>query len=381
MRQELVKQVVDKIGRGEVGAAGKSMTIGFDGFIDSIVRIVREHSESGAEHYRSKASFGQSLTQLATRNASFELTEVTTKIGGNMPIAAHALARLGVHVRCIGMLGCPVPDPHFASMDGNCELHSFANPSHSMALEFEDGKILLAKSDLLRTIGWQEIARTLGLSRLIDLYRDADAIGFANWGEIDRATEIWEGVERDILPHMAIGAPRIALFDLADSSRRTAQEFRRLAALVGRLTARCETVMCLNANEALALNAVLGGDEHESDVGTAGEALFAALDVHTLIVRHARAAKAWTRNGVVEEDTFYVERPRLSTGGGDNFNAGYCFARLAGLDVEQGLVIAAGVAGFYVTEGDSPTLEQLGGFLMERAPAADMPARQVGGMR
>ncbi len=70
--------------------------------------------------------------------------------------------------------------------------------------------------------------------------------------------------------------------------------------------------------------------------------------------------------------------PRLSTGGGDNFNAGYCFARLAGFDVRPALVVAAAVAGYYVANGDSPTRDEVVAFLeAEVGCASGAPAREA----
>lgn len=365
MRRMTLDQMARMIEGNEMAAAGKSMTIGFDGFVDTIVRIVRERDGNGRPlHFRHKSDFGHHLVDRAAHNSSFELTEITTKIGGNMPITAHALGRLGVQVRCIGMSGYPAPHSLFSAMDANCALYGFAEPTLSTALEFDDGKVLLAKGETLGTIGWAQVKNAVGLETLVALYRDADAIGFANWGEIEHATDIWEGIEGEVLESARQGSsPPIAMFDLADCSRRTADDFAKLSELIGRLSSRYETILCLNRNEVLELHRMLRGTDHAADVEFAGAALFAALDVHTLIVRHPRAAIAWTNGGVVTAETSYVEHPLLSTGGGDNFNAGFCFARLSGLDTEPALMIASAVAGFYVTAGDSPTPPQLAAFL------------------
>ena len=364
--QDIADRIAEMIDRGEIAGEGKSATVGFDGFVDTVVRIVRDRDPGGQPiHFAAKSDFGQHLIARAAHNSSFELTDVVTKIGGNMPITAHALGRLGVRVNCIGMLGRPTPHPLFGGMDDNCTLHSFADPTHSTALEFDDGKVLLANGASLRGISWPTVHETFGTEALAELYHDADAVGFANWGEIDHATEIWEGIEREVLQGVPGGKHRVALFDLADSSRRSAADAARLAALIGRMSAIHETILCLNLSEVFCLADLLGCRARGGAAEAAGGAVFGALDVHTLIVRHPRTAIAWTKEGVTTAGTFYVERPLLSTGGGDNFNAGYCFARLVGLNTRLALVVASAVAGFYVTTGDSPTLPQLSRFLRE----------------
>ena len=316
-------------------------------------------------HFESKRAFGEKIVELGSRNASFDLTEVAAKIGGNGPNTAHALGRLGLRVDCIGMLGHPRVHDLFAKMDANCSLHSFADPTQTTALEFDDGKVMLAGSALLRTVDWPMIRDLIGLDKLIELYAQSDIVGFVNWGEIEHATEIWEGVERDVFPKADPKKCRIAFFDLADPTKRD-RNFDRLTALIGRLSANHETVLCLNRNEAQAVARHLS-IEPASRPEDLGAAIYAAITVDTLVIRDPHTAMAWTNNGLAEAGTFHVPLPRLSTGGGDNFNAGYCFARLAGLDVRPSLVVASAVAGLYVATGESPTRDQVIDFLKRKA--------------
>lgn len=343
------------------GVAGVA-TIGFDGFIDTIVRVVRSFSAGRAPvPFHSKREFGQQLVDLGASNASFELVEVATKIGGNAPITANALGRLGIAVNCLGMLGRPEVNPVFRTMDANCTLHSFAEPTQTTALEFDDGKVLLAGSEKLRAADWARVRDAIGLDVLIDIYRSSDIIGFANWGELEQATDIWEGVEREVLPHAEPGKRRIVFFDLADPTNRD-RDVRQVLGLIERLSAGNETVLCLNRNEAQAVALQLGG-EAGGRLEEQGAFIYAAIAVDTLVVRDPHNALAWTPAGVVKASTFFMPEPRVSTGGGDNFNAGYCFARLAGLRVEVALEVAAAVAALYVASGESPTRRDVVDFL------------------
>ncbi|MEG1516623.1 MAG: carbohydrate kinase, partial [Clostridia bacterium] len=51
--------------------------------------------------------------------------------------------------------------------------------------------------------------------------------------------------------------------------------------------------------------------------------------------------------------------PNILTGGGDNFNAGFSFGILLGLEMFPSLLLGNVVAGYYVTYGRSPDRSQL----------------------
>ncbi len=377
MDVELIMEVAKKMEETASIKRGVA-TIGFDGFTDTIVRVVRGLGPDRAPlHFRSKRDFGQEIVGLGPDNSSFDLTRIATKMGGNGPNTSHALGRLGVHVNCIGMLGRPEIHDLFGVMDPNCTLHSYAEPTQTIALEFEDGKLLLAGNEILRTADWPTVRDAIGLAHLRALYDDSDIIGFANWGEVEHATDIWEGVEREILSALAPGRRRIVFFDLADPSRRN-RDFARLAALVERLSAHHETVLCLNRNEAFAIGRQLSLPA-PTGLEDLGAAIYDRLRVDTLVMRDPHDAMAWTKAGLVKTATFHTPEPRISTGGGDNFNAGYCFARLEGFEPRAALTIASAVAGLYVATAHSPTRADVVDFLKQMAmsAAARLPMQEA----
>lgn len=371
MQPDQIDDIAEKL--AALSRGGAVAVIGFDGFIDTIVRVVSGGPDEAQQHFATKRAFGEKLVALGRANASFELTEVATKIGGNAPNTAQACGRLGLQVECIGMLGHPEIHDLFAGMHANCRLHSFAPPTQTTALEFDDGKVLLAGSRILRTVDWPAVRDGIGLERLRALYADADIVGFTNWGEIEHATAIWEGAEAGVLAAIA-PRRRIVFFDLADPRRRQA-EFARLFALIERLTAGNETVLSLNRNEAQAVARHLAVVT-DGSLEQLGAAIHRAIRVDTLILRDPFEALAWTAAGQDRTPTFHLAAPRVSTGGGDNFNAGYCFARRAGLDTRAALLVASAVARLYVGNGESPDCAQLVDFLRAQAAGAT-PAREV----
>src|SRR5688500_15478369 len=116
--------------------SAKTVTLGFDAFIDSVVKVIRyKDDQSPISFFASPHAFGEYMAGKRDKNLSIELETMTTKLGGNMPIMANAIAHMGPKVSCIGPLGHPDIHPVFHQMPSNCQLHSFANPGLSKVLE------------------------------------------------------------------------------------------------------------------------------------------------------------------------------------------------------------------------------------------------------
>ena len=59
----------------------------------------------------------------------------------------------------------------------------------------------------------------------------------------------------------------------------------------------------------------------------------------------------------------YTEKPLITTGAGDHFNAGFTTGQLLGLDPEGCLALGVSTSGHYVRTGESPSLAALETFL------------------
>src|SRR5256714_14354365 len=111
------------------------------------------------------AQFASRLAAAAGRSANVELVSQLTKLGGNGPIMANALASFGLRVTYLGNLGYPNLHPVFEDFAKRAEVHSIAEPGYTDALEFEDGKIMLGKHQSLRQVNWDNIKSRFGLDR------------------------------------------------------------------------------------------------------------------------------------------------------------------------------------------------------------------------
>ncbi len=117
---------------------------GFDGFVDTILHAVSER-RSATEYSRLLTLHAFSEKILAAsggRNTNIEMVQRLTKIGGNGPILANALAHFEIPVSYIGCLGSPELHPVFAEFARSIRTFSIAEPGYSDAIEFTDGKLI-----------------------------------------------------------------------------------------------------------------------------------------------------------------------------------------------------------------------------------------------
>lgn len=362
-----IGKVLEKINANQVFLSKKKVCIGFDGFIDSIIRVVKQKSpDKVSSYFETIEEFGSFLISKKGQSCSIELKEHLCKMGGNMPIFANALGTLGVPVACIGALGYPEIHPIFAPMTRqNCTLYSVSNPGLTNALEFNDGKVMLIQIEALDHLTWKTIKTSVGLDQLVHFFSNCDLIGIVNWSEIEHTTAIWEGILREVVPRVIPDQKKIVYFDLADCSKRNEKDIREVLQLLPQFRGHFRTILGINENEARIIYNVLFDDTKLVPVQTIGGRLYEKLAIDVLVIHPRDGAWAWKHQECYHAKTRLIEFPKISTGGGDNFNAGFCLAQLMGLDLHSSLIAANAVSGFYVQKGFSPTLSQLAVFLKE----------------
>jgi sugar/nucleoside kinase (ribokinase family) len=65
-----------------------------------------------------------------------------------------------------------------------------------------------------------------------------------------------------------------------------------------------------------------------------------------------------------------VQQPKISTGAGDHFNAGFCLGLVLGFSLPESLCVGVATSGYYVRTAQSPTATELADFI------AELPAPQ-----
>ena len=80
--------------------------VGLDGFVDEILHVVdKRYDAVRFDRIPTIAAYAQRMAAAAGRSTNIELVNVLTKLGGNGPIMANALASLGIGVTYVGSLG------------------------------------------------------------------------------------------------------------------------------------------------------------------------------------------------------------------------------------------------------------------------------------
>lgn len=344
----------------------KKVTAGFDGFIDAIVRIIKtKQKKKPPVLFTTIKEFGNYILEKQGSSFSLETEQTNNKPGGNMPIMANTLGHLGVHVNCVGAFGYPNRHPVFKNLSSNCRIYSFADAGTSTAFEFNDGKIFLAQMGTLNMLEWNEIKEIIGIDILINLYKESNLLCIVNWSEIDVSTDIWKGLLKDVLPRYTKHEKQIAFFDLSDCSKRSSESITEALTLLKEFTRYTKVILGLNKNEAYLIYKVLYKKNSDEDLKQLGKKIFEKLAIETLLLHSSKEAIAINKENVFVFKSFFIDHPVISTGAGDNFNAGFCIAQLLQADLESSLIFAHAVSGFYVKTGVSPQLADVIKFLEE----------------
>jgi hypothetical protein len=363
-RQSLIKPVSAFLKQNKALLSDLKITAGFDGFVDTITRIIKEKNYKSVQTIDSVNDFTAYITAKAGTNFSLELHEMITKPGGNMPIMANALGCTGIKVNCIGALGFPVIHSSFLQLSPNCSLYSFADPGITTAIEFDDSKMLLAGMTSINNSNWQTIKDTIGIDKVISLFQQTNCIALLNWSEMDHATDIWKGVAEEVITEIKTDRGKPFIFiDLADCSKRSETAIREIISIIISLSTMLEVIVGLNANETRLIAGIFLDRGNYDDLRETGEQLYKELHVQSLIIHHSKQALAWDESGVYQQTGFTITTPKIFTGAGDNFNAGYCLGKLLRLKTGESLVLGHATAAYYIANGKSASIEELIDFL------------------
>jgi sugar/nucleoside kinase (ribokinase family) len=370
---ELRQQTASRLAASSDGIKQLTAFVGLDGFVDEIIHVVdkRENANSFTR-LPTIAKFAERLAAAAGKSTNVELVNHMTKLGGNGPIMANALASFGIKVTYLGNLGYPNLHPIFSDFAKRAEVHSIAEPGHTDAVEFDDGKIMMGKLESLKEVNWQNISLRYGKEKFAAKFASADLVGFVNWTMLSAMSEIWAAIQSEICPSLG-GRRRQIFFDLADPEKRQKKDIERALELIHGFEKNFDVILGLNEKEAYEIGAVLGFDT--SDRLPEGLAKLAAqiqnhLGINTLVVHPVAFALAVSDGKVSTVQGPFTPKPRITTGAGDHFNSGFCLGKLLGLDNAASVLIGVSTSGHYVRTGQSPTVADLSN-LMQNWPTKD----------
>jgi len=359
-------QVFEQIQGARNRLTKSDVLVGLDGFVDTILHVV-DKRESATKYTRIEkiAEFGKRITAASGLSMNFEMVTQMVKLGGNGPIMAHALGSYGTHVTYVGNLGSPNVHPIFSDFAKATDLYSIAEPGYTDAVEFEDGKLMCGKHASLKEVNWATILKHLPEEKLIKKFNDASLIALVNWTMLPLMNGIFNKILKNVAPKLT-GEKRWIFFDLADPAKRTRADIAEVIKIIVKFQKYFKVILGLNLSEGHQIGEVLGikvpGNSPE-DVTTLAARIQSKLKIETVVVHPTHFAAAADANGATFVAGPYTPKPKITTGAGDHFNAGFCIGRLLNGDLATSLQIGVATSGYYVRQAKSPRLEDLKKFL------------------
>lgn len=341
-----------------------SCVVGFDGFTDSIISVVKEReSVDSFAPMTHIAELGNTILEAASVSCNIELVTKQKKIGGNAPILANALLKQGHLVTFIGAIGQDNHvEPLFQEMASRCKKVISLTPSGlTDALEFSDGKVLLGKHESLIHINYEMLLNHVSKTELVNILDSATLFVSANWTMLPMMNSLWAGLQRDVLPNLS-KKERFFFVDLADPKKRTDKDLKEALSLLSNWGISHKVILGLNAGESVRVASLykIKGEviDIKSALKTAKE-LLTNLKLHALLIHTKRFAVVSTNSEESSLESPFCENPLITTGAGDNFNAGFCSGLLQYLPLKDCLSLAIKTAGFYIRNAQSPTPQDL----------------------
>ncbi|MGA3172628.1 MAG: PfkB family carbohydrate kinase [Chthoniobacteraceae bacterium] len=366
MAKSFPSQIAGQLAGAHSRLARMNVLVGFDGFLDTILHVVDKRESSSKFTRLSKMeSFASRIQAAAGLSANFEFVSQMVKLGGNGPIMANAIGAFGSPITYIGCLGSPSIHPVFADFARRAKAISIADPGFTDAIEFEDGKLMCGKIESLKQVNWANLIRHVPEEKLIRIFSASALISLVNWTMLPFMSQILQKILTRVAPRLR-GAKRSLFFDLADPAKRTSGDIEALLKLIRKFEKYFNVILGLNLQESRQIGSVLGiplSDETFENVTVHAREIREALGIHTVVIHPTSFAAAADATGAAHVVGPFTPAPKITTGAGDHFNAGFCIGRLLGLDLAPSLQLGVATSGYYVRHAKSPRLNELKKFL------------------
>jgi sugar/nucleoside kinase (ribokinase family) len=174
-------------------------------------------------------------------------------------------------------------------------------------------------------------------------------------------SDLWSSLLQEFCPSHTTVRRKI-FFDLADPEKRTPKDILRALDIIRRFEQHFDVILGLNEKEAYAIGEVLGiqsPGRNRDDLAELGREMQKRLPISTFVLHPVTYALAVSNGTVSTVDGPYVDKPLITTGAGDHFNAGFCLAKLLGFDNSACVLLGVATSGFYVRNAQTPSLDDL----------------------
>ncbi len=345
-----------------------SALVGLDGFVDTIVTPVAQRTAQGDAFtpIHTIPEFAARIAGAAGKSTNIEFYPLMDKLGGNGPIMANALLAAGTRLTYVGALGRTSLHPVFQDFAARAEVVSLSDPATTIAVEFGDGKLMLGQLRSLDSITLETIDSVMGAEAFRAKLAEVDLVALVNWTMIPNMTSILRALVDEVYPALPSREDRTFFFDLADPEKRSREDLLEVLGIIAGFGSFGTVTLGLNLKEAQRVYAELGfaarGTEEE-DLRTIADDIRRNLGLGTVVVHPRESAACATAEGTFWVPGPYTDKPLITTGAGDHFNAGFAQGQMLGLDPEACLTLGVCTSGHYVRTACSPSLDDLEDFL------------------
>jgi hypothetical protein len=365
MRQNIIETIREFEARTEFLESYKCL-LGFDAFIDEITDAVDERKDfKNYSKVNTINDFGNRIVNSAGMSRSLEIEVLEKRPGGSSINMGLALLGLGSDVTYMGAIGYPEIHPVFSDFVSRVsKFYNIGNPGHTTALEFSDGKLKISNSQGLRELNWEKILKVVDIQDFKQCVSQSKLIAFNNWASISCMDDINQNLQREILAKADFFFEKRYFFlDLNDISKRNAHDIISCLQILKGFSPYYQVVLSINKKEALELMRAFNLNPEQKMVETIIKLLYECLDVYCLVIHLVESSVAVVDQKYFEAMGPYTHTPKISTGGGDNFNAGFVTGLLLDMDPRLALILGMGTSGFYVRNAKNPSRGELVNFL------------------
>ncbi len=343
-QKELVKKSISDFSNSEKRG---NVFVGFDGFVDNILKPVLERKDNTNFIPMSDiTTFADRIKSGAGKSINVEIVKERSSMGGNGPIMANSLALLGNNVDIVGSMGRDEILPIFKTFTDRCRTAiSFCDPGITDAFEMNDGKVMFNYPQSVLDISWESIISSVGHDRLKKMISENSYFAFVNWTMIP--------LMNDILVHLTeifsgLKEKNTVYIDLTDPKKRSRKDLRDCMNILLDMNKKADVILGLNESEAVQVAEVMNALPDYKDIRELSENIYKELPLKAIVIHSIKQAAVCADECSFIVDGPYTPEPKLSTGAGDIFNAGFYAGYISGLDLEECLITGTANSGYYV---------------------------------
>jgi len=348
-----------------------SVTVGFDGFVDEIISVVKERQD--LDHYTPEKDISAFADRIKAAAGKSSLTEIVVHRmdpGGCAVNLGDGLNALGFPLDCFATLGQPrhAAFEAFAAQCRSCQAWG-REPGRTLAFEFPDGKLMFSAVAQLAEFTPALLDQTLADGAYAGACAQASLIALTDWTLYPHMTACWRKLQQTV--YAGLKQRPFFYIDLVDPTSRREADIRAMLEAVPDFEKSGPTVLGLNGTEANVVARTLGQpvveDESLPAIVAQAEGIRQRLGISQVVTHCVKMAARADVQGARGVHGPYCAHPKKSTGAGDRFNAGYVCGLMLGLGPEDCLNLGSAASGFFVRQARSATVAELAGFVNDWA--------------